>query len=122
MLKAILLPIVCVSMLGGTAAVAADLEAMSRNQREIYCVANGWIDIGTRLDAGLMSDQEYNRIRNQLVGEIQDKGDNYNYASDFRRVEATIDEIIEARPDMREIASSAEQCRLTRTLRIPNYP
>lgn len=113
------LTIICAIDLAASAALAADLDGMSRNQRESYCVANGIIDVDVRHEAGELSDQDYNRIHNLLVWEIQDKGDNYNYASDFRRLNQNIRRIVEARPSMQEIADTARQCQPI--LRIPGY-
>lgn len=89
---------------------AADLDGMSRAQQRIYCVANGLIEIGVRHDAGMMGDAEYDHTRNQLIWKIQNKGDNYNYASDFRRLNQAVKDIVAANPSMAEVSATARQC------------
>ncbi len=67
---------------------AADLEAMSRSQKRIYCVAYGLIDVRMRYLGGQVDKARFDWERKQLTWKIMNRGDNFNYAPDFRKLDA----------------------------------
>jgi hypothetical protein len=100
------------AMLLPTCAIALDLESMSVNNRRIACVAYGLIDVQMRFDNGQLDEAVYQRERGQLIWRVQNKGDNYNYARDFRRLNAYANAIIEEQPPPDEFAAQVQACRV----------
>jgi hypothetical protein len=94
----------------GSLASAADLEAMSSHGKRIYCVAYSLIDVRMRYDSGAIDKAAYDRERVQLAWKIQNRGDNFNYAGDFRRLDAAIDAIVKERPPMHQFAAQVREC------------
>lgn len=92
-------------------AAAVDLEALSRQDKRIHCVAYGLIDLQYRYDNGMIDEAAYQRQRMQLGWRIQDRGDNFNYAGDFRKLDAAIDRIIAERPSVAALSEQAAYCR-----------
>jgi hypothetical protein len=92
-------------------AAAADLAAMSKQDRRTYCVAYSLIDLEWRHDNRMVDEATYSRDRRQLIWKIQNKGDNYNYAADFRRLDRAINEIIAENPPPPELSAQAADCR-----------
>lgn len=115
------IPILVALALSGCAATGpapspTDPEAMSRSVRESYCVAWLLIDNAVALDAGEISQQESNEAASKITWELQDKGDNYDYAGDFRRMNAAVEAIIASRPDEGEARAAIGYCE--RYLRV----
>lgn len=47
----------------------------------------------------------------RLSQRIQDRGDSYNYAPDFRRLDAATDDIIAGKPSREDLAAAVLQCQ-----------
>jgi hypothetical protein len=92
-------------------AEALDLATMSANNRRIACVAYGLIDLDMRRLNGRVDEPTYQYERNQLIWKIQNKGDNYNYARDFRRLNTYANEILASQPTPDTFAASVASCR-----------
>ena len=99
-----------VALLLTTPAFAADLDSMSTAGRRIYCVAYTLIAVEAQHRSGAIDDAAYNRMRMRLGGAIQNTGDNYNYAPDFRRLDKAIQVILSEKPTAGEVAAQAQTC------------
>jgi hypothetical protein len=92
-------------------AVALDLERMSSHDKRIYCVAYTHIDLQMRYEAGAVDKAAYDHQRMQIGWKIQNRGDNYNYAGDFRKLDKAIQDIVAENPPMDAFAAQAAACR-----------
>ena len=90
---------------------AADLAAMSRSQKRIYCVAYGLIDVRMRYLGGEVDKARFDWERKQLTWKIMNRGDNFNYAPDFRKLDAAIDAIVAEAPSPAALSAQAAACR-----------
>ena len=93
------------------AAAAIDLDALSRYDRRLACVAYAFIDVNMRYEAGGIDKATFEAQRNAVIWKVQNRGDNFNYAPDMRRVDRFIDQIIAEDPPLPEFAGKVTACR-----------
>jgi hypothetical protein len=92
-------------------AAALELERMSSHDKRIYCVAYAHIDLQMRYQAGTVDKAVYDHERMQIGWKIQNRGDNYNYAGDFRKLDKAVKEIVAEDPPMDAFVAQAAACR-----------
>ena len=61
-------------------AMVIDLDAMSLSQRERYCIAYSFLGLEAQKQAGTIDQASYDHMRNRIIWEVFDKGDNHSYA------------------------------------------
>ena len=94
-----------------TAAGSVDLANKSRLDRRIYCVAYVAVELEWQHQNGMVDEATYSHDRSQLIWKIQNRGDNYNYAGDFRKLDLAIQEIVAEDPTVGEVTAQAASCR-----------
>ncbi len=90
---------------------AVNLDRMSGQSKRIHCVAYGLIDVRMRRDSGQIDEAAFERERSQLIWKIQNRGDNFNYSSDFRKLNRAIETIVAEQPPIDEFKATAAACR-----------
>ena len=91
-------------------AMAIDLDAMSLSQRERYCIAYSFLDLEAQKQAGTIDQASYDHMRNRIVWEVFDKGDNHSYAREQREIDRAVDAILAEQPTYGEVAAQARVC------------
>lgn len=94
-----------------SAALAVDIGALSREDQRIHCVAYAFVDLEVRHDNGAVDQSAYDRERMQLARRIQNRGDNFNYAPDYRRLDRAVQQIVAENPPFAAVSAQAAACR-----------
>ena len=92
-------------------ALAVDIGSLSYGDQRIYCVAYSFIDLQLRHDNGAVDQASYNREKVRLAQKIQNRGDNTNYAQDFRRLDQAVQQIVAEDPSVGAVSAQAASCR-----------
>ena len=103
--------IVLAAVLAGGPAGAVDINSLGPVQQKRYCLADMYLAGAIRHDDGQISDQDFNDIRTDIARRVQNKGENYNYSNDFRRLEAAVNTTVDEGPTRPEVFETAEGCR-----------
>jgi hypothetical protein len=111
MLKHVIAVAALAVALGPAPASAIDLDALSVMDRRCACVAYGLIDLEMRRNARTIDKAVYDDGRNQLMWKIMNRGDNFNYAREFRRVEVYGSRIVDENPSPEAFAAQVATCR-----------
>lgn len=93
------------------AVAAVDARAQEGSQRKFVCLAYSYIDNWNDWKAGQIDKDRYDRQRIQLTWKIQNKGDNHNYAPDFRKLDRAFTAIEASQPSPQDISETADYCR-----------
>lgn len=104
------------SALSAGPARAIDLDALSTYDRRLACVAYSFLDVEMRYQAGAIDKTTYDNANNQIVFKVLNRGDNFNYAPDFAKVDRYANRIIDEEPGIPEFAGKLTVCR--RLLRL----
>lgn len=107
----ILLTAFCLAVATAPALAAVDARTQEGPQRKFFCLAYSYIDTWNDWKAGRIDKESYDRQRIQLTWRIQNKGDNHNYAPDFRKLDRAITAIEASRPSPQDISETADSCR-----------
>ncbi len=101
--------LLAVAMAGPLAAV--DIDEMGQAQKKSFCLAYVFLDLETQKANNIIDEEQYKRARIEIAHNVQNKGDNYNYAGDYRRLDAAIQTILEEEPTVGDVAENAAACR-----------
>jgi hypothetical protein len=83
---------------------------MSVVQRKYYCVAYLDIDAQVRVATGEITEAEQLKISTAAAMRLMNKGDNFAYSTDVRRVDAAFRNIVQENPTAAVIRSAAARC------------
>ncbi len=92
---------------GGVESASGGADELNRSD----CIAYIWLDANARANEGEITDQELQDVGTRLAGEIQNKGDNFNYANTYRILDNRLDRIVESGVTYGEVAQKVEECR-----------
>jgi hypothetical protein len=96
---------------GGLPAAAVDLDSLRPEERRFHCFAYIELEAAYRQWEGEITAQQFEQTLTRLAIWFQNRGDNYNYAPDYRRLHRTRDAILAEDPTVGEVLSNAAACR-----------